>query len=139
MSGKSEYLEPPGLRVTVDKVVYHADAQAPADRPHCFIYFITIHNDTDLTVTIKARKWVVTNARGEVMALEGEGVVGETPMIQPGGTFNYNSYHLLETTRATAEGSYLGLDEMGRRVITRIPKFEMVVPEKGARKPGARG
>ncbi len=113
------------LRVTVDKVVYHPEAQAPAERPYCFVYFITIHNDTELAVTIKARKWVVTNAGGEVMALEGEGVVGQMPVIDPGGEFEYNSYHLLETTSAMAEGSYLGLDALGRRVITRIPKFEM--------------
>lgn len=132
MKNKNNYLEPPGLRVTVDKVVYHPEAQAPPERPHCFIYFITIHNDTELAVTIKARKWVVTNAGGEVMALEGEGVVGQMPVIDPGGQFEYNSYHLLDTTSATAEGSYLGLDALGRRVITRIPKFEMRVPGEGA-------
>lgn len=135
LKNKNDYLEPPGLRVTVDKVVYHPEAQAPAERPHCFVYFITIHNDTELAVTIKARKWVVTNAGGEVMALEGEGVVGQMPVIDPGGAFEYNSYHLLDTTSATAEGSYLGLDALGRRVITRIPKFEMRVPGKG---PGTR-
>jgi ApaG protein len=132
VKNKNDYLEPPGLRVTVDKVVYHPEAEAPAERPYCFIYFITIHNDTELAVTIKARKWVVTNAGGEVMALEGEGVVGQMPVIDPGGTFEYNSYHLLDTTSATAEGSYLGLDALGRRVITRIPKFEMRVPGNGA-------
>jgi ApaG protein len=132
VKNKNNYLEPPGLRVTVDKVVYHPEAQAPPERPHCFIYFITIHNDTELAVTIKARKWVVTNAGGEVMALEGEGVVGQMPVIDPGGQFEYNSYHLLDTTSATAEGSYLGLDALGRRVITRIPKFEMRVPGEGA-------
>ena len=128
MSGQDKYLEPAGLRVTVDKVVYHPGADAPVERPYCFVYFITIHNDTDFAVTIKARKWVVTNDRGEVMALEGEGVVGQTPLIEPGETFDYNSYHLLDTTSATAEGSYLGLDAQGRRVLTRIPKFEMQVP-----------
>jgi ApaG protein len=128
VSGKETYLEPAGLRVTVDKVVYHPGADAPVDRPYCFVYFITIHNDTDIAVTIKARKWVVTNAEGEVMALEGEGVVGQTPLIEPGESFDYNSYHLLDTRHATAEGSYLGLDARGRRVLTRIPKFEMRVP-----------
>jgi ApaG protein len=129
-------LEPAGLRVTVDKVVYHPEAHAPAERPHCFVYFITIHNDTEVAVTIKARTWVVTNTRGEVTAVEGEGVVGQMPHLEPGGRFDYNSYHLLDTLSATAEGSYLGLDAMGRRVITRIPKFEMRVPQGGADRRG---
>lgn len=117
--------------MTVDKVVYHPKAETPSDRPHCFVYFITIHNHTELAVTIKARKWVVTNANGEITALEGEGVVGQSPLIAPGESWSYNSFHLLDTPTAVAEGSYLGLDAEGRRVIARIPKFRMEVPARG--------
>ncbi|HZV36278.1 MAG TPA: ApaG domain [Verrucomicrobiae bacterium] len=131
MSDSINFFEPPGLGVTVDRVIYNAKAETPPDRPHCFIYFITIHNGTDQPVTIKGRKWVVTNDRGEIMALEGPGVVGQTPTIQPGDSFSYNSYHLLNTETAIAEGSYLGLDALGRCVLTRIPKFKMQVPAKG--------
>lgn len=129
MSTKGEFLELPGLRVTVDRVVHYRDAQAPPDRPHCFAYFITIHNDSDVTVTIKGRKWVVKNARGEITAVEGDGVVGEFPRIEPGESFSYNSFHLNDTKTAVAEGSYIGMDEQGRKVLTRIPKFEMVVED----------
>ena len=76
------------MSVTVDRVVYHAEAQTPPERPHCFIYFITIHNRTDKAVTIRGRKWVVTNQRGEVTAVEGAGVVGQTPTIEPGTSFS---------------------------------------------------
>jgi ApaG protein len=124
------FLEPPGLHVTVDRVIYHPSAHAPEDRPHCFIYFITIHNNTSLPVTIRGRKWIVTNARGERTVVEGDGVVGQTPTIPPGETFSYNSYHLLDTKRAVAMGSYLGVDAEGRRVVTRIPRFELIVPEE---------
>jgi ApaG protein len=55
-------------------------------------------------------------------------VVGQFPLIEPGGDFSYNSYHLLATRSAVAEGSYLGVDATGRKVITRIPKFRMAVP-----------
>lgn len=129
MRSKHEFVELPGLRVTVDRVVHHADAQTPPDRPHCFAYFITIHNDSDVAVTIKGRKWVVRNTRGEITAVEGDGVVGEFPRIEPGDSFSYNSFHLNDTTTAVAEGSYIGIDDSGRRVLTRIPKFEMQVNE----------
>ncbi len=128
MSSSKDILEPPGLKVTVDEVLYQPEVQTPPDRPHCFVYFISIHNDTELPVTIKGRKWVVTNTRGEVMALEGDGVVGQHPTIEPGEKFTYNSFHLLDTRTAVAEGSYLGVDATGRRVLTRIPRFRMVVP-----------
>ena len=81
-------------------------------------------------MTIKARKWVVTNDRGEVTAVEGDGVVGEHPLIEPGEKFSYNSFHLLDTKTAVAEGSYLGIDALGRKVLTRIPKFKMRVPSE---------
>lgn len=120
--------QPDRLYVTVDRVLFQPQAATPPDRPYCFVYFITIHNNTDTTVTIKGRKWVVTNANGEITAVEGEGVVGETPEIPPSGKFSYNSFHLLDTPTAVAQGSYLGIDETGRKVLTRIPKFEMAAP-----------
>jgi ApaG protein len=72
---------------------------------------------------------VVTNERGEIAALEGEGVVGEWPVILPGEKFSYNSFHLLDTISGVAEGSYLGIDALGRKVLARIPRFTMRVPD----------
>lgn len=129
MATSPDFIEPAGLTVRVDQVVYQADAQTPPDRPHCFAYFITILNNSDIAVTIKARKWVVRNSRGEITAVEGDGVVGQCPHLEPGQEFSYNSYHLLDTDSAVAEGSYLGLDIQGRKILTRIPKFKMAVPE----------
>ena len=128
MSAVKDFLEPAGLRVTVDQVIYQPQVATPPDRPHCFAYFISIHNDTDLPVTIKGRKWVVTEEHGEITAVEGDGVVGQFPTIEPGEKFSYNSFHLLETRSAVAEGSYLGMDSMRRKVLTCIPRFKMVVP-----------
>ncbi len=118
-----------GLEVIVDQVLYRSDAPTPPDRPHCFAYHISIHNRSDTTVTIKGRKWIVRNARGEVTALEGDGVVGQFPELQPGEKFSYHSHHVLDTLTATADGSYIGVTADGRRVFTRIPRFEMRVPE----------
>jgi len=121
--------ELPGLRVTVDRVVYQADAPAPAERPHCFVYYVTIHNDSNRHVTIKGRKWVVTDDCGGITVVEGDGVVGQFPSLEPGERFSYNSFHLLSARSAVAEGSYLGADAEGRKVLTRIPRFRMKVPD----------
>jgi ApaG protein len=129
MSASADLFELPGLHVTVDRVVYQPDAQTPPDRPHCFAYFISIRNDSEVSVTIKGRKWVVKNSRGEINAVEGDGVVGQFPVIAPGEKFSYNSYHLLDTNEAAAEGGYLGVDDLGRKVVARIPRFEMRVPD----------
>ena len=130
---KNDLLELPGLSVTLDRLVYAPELPAPPDRPHSFVYFISIHNGSDRTVTIQRRKWVVTNSRNEVTAIEGDGVVGEFPVLKPGEKFSYNSRHILDTPRAIAEGSYMGVDEQGVRVVVRIPTFEMIVPEGGGK------
>ncbi|MFT4690521.1 MAG: Co2+/Mg2+ efflux protein ApaG [Verrucomicrobiia bacterium] len=121
----ADFYEPEGLHVTVDRVVYMPDLPAPPEMPYSFVYFITIHNDSERIVTIRGRKWVVKDSNGDVTAVEGDGVVGETPVISPGEHFTYNSRHVLATPTGHAEGSYIGLDDTGRRVLTRIPRFEL--------------
>ena len=71
-----EMVELEGLSVVVDRVIYQSDMVTPEDRPHCFAYFITIRNNSDITVTIKGRKWVVNEADGNKTVVEGDGVVG---------------------------------------------------------------
>ena len=126
---RERFIEPKDLWVTVDRVIFYPAFESPPDRPYCFVYFITIHNETGQTVTIKGRKWVVTNERGEITAVEGDGVVGQFPTIPTGEHFSYNSFHLLDTRSGAAEGSYLGVDTQGTKLVTRIPRFEMIVPE----------
>jgi ApaG protein len=116
-----------GLRVTVDRVTFMPQLQATEDRPFPFVYFITIHNDSAETVTIKGRKWVVTDADGDTVVVEGDGVVGKFPRLEPGEEFSYNSYHTIGSDSA-AEGAYIGITEEGSPVLVRIPRFEMKAP-----------
>ena len=131
MESLTELIELPGLKVTVDRLLYQRLRADQSDKPHSFIYFISIHNQSPVPVTIRCRKWVVTHEDDTVLVVEGDGVVGETPTIQPGSKFSYNSRHIIGTHSAVAEGSYLGVDDAGRRIVVRIPRFRMEVP--GAR------
>jgi len=116
------------LKVIIDRVVYMPHLDAPSNRPHPFVYFITIRNDSEHAVTIKGRKWVVTESDGQRVVVEGDGVVGKFPRIEPGREFSYNSYHVIASD-SVAEGAYLGVSDDGVPVIARIPKFEMHVPK----------
>ena len=126
-----DIIELDGLRVVIDQVVYQPQQYLPSGGRHCFVYFLTIHNGSGTTVTINGRKWVVHEASGEVTVLEGDGVVGEFPRLEPGEEFCYNSFHVLKTPPGRAEGSYLGVDDDGQKVLVRIPPFEMALPEAG--------
>jgi ApaG protein len=119
--------ELPGLTVEVTEVVHAPNLNGPADRPHVFVYYITIANESAETVTIKGRKWIVREADGNVIAVEGDGVVGEFPRLEPGEQFQYNSSHTISVD-AVAEGAYLGQTDSGEAVFTRIPPFEMRAP-----------
>ena len=116
-----------GLRAIVDRVTFMPSLDAPPERPFPFVYFITIHNDSDETVTIKGRKWVVADSQGGTIVIEGEGVVGKFPRLLPGENFSYNSYHTIGSD-SVAEGAFLGVTEEGKPVVARIPRFEMKVP-----------
>jgi ApaG protein len=116
-----------GLSVKVDDVIYMPSLDAPDERPHPFVYFISIKNESDEKVTIRGRKWIVREDDGEVTVVEGDGVVGQSPVIGPGENFSYNSYHVTRGD-GTAEGAFFGETEDGEWVFTRIPEFRLTVP-----------
>lgn len=125
-----EYTELRGFRVEVEKVIYVPNLDAPPEKPHPFVYFITIINESQKTITVAGRKWVVREENGEVTVVEGEGVVGERPRLRPNQRFSYNSYHVLAGD-GQAEGSFFGVTGEGDDVRATIPSFRMRVPRGG--------
>ena len=124
-------LELPGLTAHLDRLVYHhGGACLPPDKPHAFIYFVTLKNASDRTVTLLGRKWVIEHQDGTRLVVEGDKIVGETPRLSPGEQFSYNSYHVTGCD-ARVHGSFHGLDEHGMRVHVCLPPFDMRVPPSG--------
>ena len=111
----------------VDWVVHAPDLPALQDQPHPFVYFITIRNGSDRAVTVKGRKWVVRGGEGHVTAVEGDGVVGCFPRLNPGEHFSYNRCHTVAGP-AVAEGSYLAVTDEGEAAMAMIPAFELIPP-----------
>ena len=127
MSDNSTELD--GLQASLEKLVYHREkSKIKGLNLHAFIYFISIHNLSDRSVTLKGRKWVLSNDDGTTTVVEGEKIVGETPCINPGESFSYNSYHVTHLS-ATASGSFHGSDEYGEKIHVRLSPFRLEVPE----------
>lgn len=119
----------PGLVARLDKLVYHHGGKSlPPDKPHAFVYHITIHNGSEHTVTLLGRKWVVTHDDGSQLVIEGDKIVGETPRLSPGEQFSYNSYHVTGCN-ARALGGFHGVDDLGRHVHVVLPAFQMRIPD----------
>ncbi len=119
--------ELPELKVTVDRVVFSPRFEAPDERRFQFVYFITIRNESDQTVTVKGRKWVVTDSRNQTVVVEGEGVVGQYPTLAPGESFSYHSYHVTGSD-SVAQGAFLAVTDEDVAVFAKIPPFALTVP-----------
>jgi ApaG protein len=114
--------ELPGFSATVDEVIYMDSLETPPDRPYAFVYFITISNKSKVPLTVKGRKWVIESKNKEKLVVEGDGVVGQTPHLDPGEKFSYNSYHVIAQD-SVAHGSFLAVTDEGTPVVPRLPRF----------------
>ena len=115
------------IRVTVD-TVYVEDQSEPETDRYVFAYTITIENSGSITARLLNRHWIITDASGQVQEVKGEGVVGEQPILQPGGTFRYTSAAMIETPVGTMTGSYEMVADDGVRFDAEIPAFKLSAP-----------
>ncbi len=120
--------ELPGLTAQLDKLCYHHGGNSlPEDKPHAFVYFVTIHNGSDHTVTLLGRKWVISHPDGTHLVIEGDKIVGETPRLAPGEQFSYNSCHVTGED-AAVRGCFHGVDDSGRKIHVQLAPFELCIP-----------
>jgi ApaG protein len=94
-----------GIRVRVQSQ-YLPDQSSPRDDRYVFAYTITISNESTYTAQLRTRHWIITDGRGEVEEVKGDGVVGEQPRLSPGQSFQYTSGCVLTTPIGTMHGSY---------------------------------
>jgi ApaG protein len=116
-----------GIRVQV-KTRFLPEMSAPRENQYHFAYQITISNVGTETAQLISRHWIITNAEGDVQEVRGPGVVGEQPVLQPGGSFEYTSYCSLTTNVGTMHGSYQMVSAGGGSFDARIAPFTLAVP-----------
>lgn len=116
-----------GVTVRV-AVSYLAEQSAPVSGRWFWSYHIRIENRGTKSIQLLSRHWLITDGRGALHEVRGEGVVGETPLIAPGSSFDYVSGCPLATPTGTMEGSYRMVDEDGEPFDVDIPKFSLIGP-----------
>jgi ApaG protein len=116
-----------GIRVQVT-TKYLPERSSPRDSEYLFAYFIRISNVGTETAQLISRHWVITNSEGEVEEVQGEGVVGEQPVLAPGAFYNYNSFCNLKTSVGTMHGEYTMVTPGGPSFEARIAPFTLAVP-----------
>ena len=115
--------------VTVRVAVNFMPDQSRAEAKRWFwVYHIRIENRRDDTIQLLTRHWRITDSRGMVSMVDGEGVVGETPVLAPGATHDYVSGCELMTNMGSMEGHYTFVDGSGQAFDVAIPFFPLAAP-----------
>ena len=91
-------------------------------------YTIVIVNAGTQTVQLMTRHWLITDGRGEVHEVRGEGVIGKQPILQPGESFSYTSGCPLMTPDGSMSGSYAMLGDDGTTFEVEVPLFPLDSP-----------
>ncbi len=119
--------ETDGILVRV-RPSYLAGQSDPAGGRWVWAYQVEIVNLSGVPVTLKSRRWVITDALGHVEEVRGAGVVGEQPTIQPGDSYSYASGCPLGTASGSMVGGYHMTAADGRMFEVAIPAFSLDVP-----------
>lgn len=119
-----------GVIVSVE-VEYQPGYSSPNQHHYVFTYEVTIENRSTKTLQLKRRKWIINDAGYPIRTVEGEGVVGRQPTLEPGQKHQYISGCNLRSGMGKMYGSYEMEKVMDGQLITvQIPEFKMVVPFK---------
>lgn len=119
-----------GVSVSV-QTNYQAEYSAPTNQHFVFTYKILITNNSEYTVQLLSRHWFIADAIGQIREVEGEGVVGQQPILEPGQSHEYVSGCNLRSGMGHMQGSYTFQRMMdGRTFEVDIPKFSLFASYK---------
>ena len=119
-----------GIEVTVDPI-FLEDQSDPDNGSWVWAYQVRIANQSRDTVKLLRRTWRITDARGKLQVVQGDGVVGEQPMLEPGEAFEYTSGTPLDTPSGIMVGAYHMISAVsGEAFDVDIPAFSLDCPSE---------
>lgn len=119
-----------GVTVTVE-TFYQPDYSNPVSGEFMFAYRITLQNNNSFPVRLLRRHWYIFDSNGTQREVEGEGVVGVQPQINPGEQYQYVSGCNLRTEMGKMYGTYAMENITSHKQFeVKIPVFDMIVPFK---------
>jgi len=119
-----------GIKISVN-TEYQPEYSSPINAHYVYAYKITIENYSEHTVQLLRRHWIITDTDGSVREVEGEGVVGQQPILEHGETHNYVSGCNLKSSIGKMAGTFLMERIMdGKKFKVNIPEFILMPPFK---------
>lgn len=107
---------------------YSEEHSEPSASRWFFLYTITISNESDQRVQLMSRQWWIVDATGRTEEVQGPGVVGKQPVLEPGESFEYTSGCPLATPYGSMSGSYQMVRADGTSFDAEIAIFQMLQP-----------
>jgi ApaG protein len=126
-SGRTTATTTRGIQIEV-RSDFLPERSSVREGSYLFQYHVRISNVGTETAQLISREWIITNADGEVERVKGPGVVGEQPVLPPGGSFEYTSYCPLKTSVGSMQGAYQMVTASGERFDAMIAPFTLAVP-----------
>lgn len=119
-----------GIEISV-KCKYWPEQSSPRENLYFFVYYITIENKSDVSVQLTKRHWDIFDSNNEKRTVDGAGVVGQMPVLEPGDIYEYNSGCNLVSEIGYMKGFYTMKRLIdGKEIQVTIPQFELIVPAK---------
>ena len=115
------------VRVEVESQYAPGHSQ-PSQHEWFFHYTVRISNEGSDTVRLLTRHWIISDATGHTEEVNGAGVVGETPVLRPGESFQYTSGCSLKTSTGVMRGTYQMVTEDGDHFDVEIAPFALHEP-----------
>ena len=116
-----------GITVRVS-VSFLPEQSEPGKGRWFWAYHVRVENGAAQAVQLVSREWIISDGRGTRHEVRGEGVVGEQPVLEPGGSFDYVSGCPLTTPTGAMEGRYFMVGADGRTFPVDIPRFPLIAP-----------
>jgi ApaG protein len=113
-----------GILVRVQPAFSLVDS-SPEEGRFVFTYHVELENQGDSDAKLLFRHWKIHDSLGEDSEVDGEGVVGQQPLLSPGGSHEYKSFCILKSPAGYMEGYYTFERPDGSRFEARVPRFSL--------------
>ena len=113
-----------GVKVQVEPE-FDSENSLPDQGRWFFRYTVTIENESDETVQLLTRHWIITDGEGKTEQVRGPGVVGHQPTLDPGQAFKYTSGCPLTTSFGLMQGTFQMVTKSGESFDAEIAPFEL--------------
>jgi ApaG protein len=116
-------------KVSINVESEYLDEQSDPEKSRfVHAYHVTITNEGDESAQLLNRHWLIVDGNEDVQEVQGEGVIGQQPVLQPGESYKYTSGTIIKTEVGCMHGSYEMQSENGEHFFAQIPAFTLARP-----------